>query len=72
MTDTTTQAPTRPAPLLVDEREAARLLSVCPRTVFALAARGELRPVRIGNAKRYVLSTIHEYIDRQVRSGGAA
>lgn len=36
------------APLLVDRREAGRLLGVCPNTVSKLQRRGELIPVRIG------------------------
>jgi hypothetical protein len=37
-----------PVPLLVDRRETARLLGVCPNTVSNLQQRGELVPVRIG------------------------
>jgi excisionase family DNA binding protein len=48
---------------LVDTREAARLLSVSPRTLWNLRARGELRCVRLGARKlRYRLSDIRRLI----------
>ena len=37
-----------PAPILVDERTAAQLLGVSPRTIWTLRQRGELPYVRVG------------------------
>lgn len=51
--------------ILVDEREAARLLSISPRTMFTLAAARKIRTVRIGRSKRYDLADLHEYIELQ-------
>lgn len=39
--------------LLVDTQEAARMLSLCKRTVFTLTQNGELPTVRIGRSVRY-------------------
>ena len=61
--------PAKLAPLLVDEREAARLLGVSPRTVWALAASGELSVVRIKRAKRYDMADLRAYIDAQKQGG---
>ncbi|MFN0012102.1 MAG: hypothetical protein ACKVS8_10715 [Phycisphaerales bacterium] len=43
---------TAAAPLLVSQREAAVALCVCERTVFDLAARGELQRVRLPGCSR--------------------
>jgi excisionase family DNA binding protein len=58
-------------PLLVDERTAARMLGVSPRTVWDLAHRGELRRVLIGRAVRYRVSDLHEFCARQARASVA-
>src|SRR5262249_26125661 len=52
------------APLLVNEREAARLLRVSPRTVWQLNASGELPCVRLGRAKRYAVASLQEFVAR--------
>ena len=57
-------------PLLLDEREAARLLGVAPRTLWSLADTGEVPCVRIGRRKLYSVSSLHEFI-RQRESAGA-
>jgi len=60
-----TPAPTLP-PLLFTEREAARMLSISPRTLWALAACGEIRTVKIGAAKRYPLVELRRWIDAKL------
>ena len=55
-------------PLLVDSREAARLLGVCPRTIWALTARRDLPAVRIGRAVRYDVDDLRAFAER--RKGG--
>lgn len=48
------QPPVNIGPILVDIREAARLLSASVWAVRSAVWRGELRPVRIGNSKKYL------------------
>lgn len=48
-------------PLLVTAREAAKLLSICERTLFGLTKDGELPAVRIGRAVRYRLEDLKEW-----------
>jgi len=52
-----------PAPLLMDVRAAARALSVSPRTVQLLAARGELPSLKIGKLRRFALTDLQRFID---------
>lgn len=60
---------TPPAPLLVDRREAARLLAVSPRTIDNLRARGELPSLKIGARRVFDVSDLRRYID--ARKGAA-
>ena len=48
--------------LLLTEPEAARLLSLSPRTLWGLAERGEVPSIKIGRAKRYRLSDLQAYV----------
>lgn len=48
-------------PLLINEAEAARLLGISERTMWSLAKRGEIVPVRIGNRKLYRRADVHQY-----------
>jgi excisionase family DNA binding protein len=61
----------KPDPLLVDRREAARLLSLSSRTIWTLTNAGVIPSVRIGRLVRYTLADLREFIDRQ-RSDGEA
>jgi excisionase family DNA binding protein len=45
-------------------RQVAARLAVCPETVRRLAARGELRSVRVGSERRYPASAVREYLAR--------
>jgi len=59
--------------MLVNECEAARLLSVSPRTMWAIAAAGEIRPIRIGRrVKRYDVQDLRDYVDslKSPKEGG--
>ncbi len=56
------EMPTLP-PLLVSEREAARLLGVSARTVFTLRHQDKLKAVKIGASVRYDIADIREFID---------
>lgn len=51
-------------PLLVNEREAAKILAVSRRTVFDLEKRGMLTSVRIGSSKRYALATLKAFAEK--------
>jgi hypothetical protein len=52
------------APLPADEREAARILGVSPRTVWGLNAAGKLPCVWLAKrVKRYRLSDLQRYVD---------
>ncbi len=52
------------SPLLVSEKEAAKILAVSRRTVFDLEKRGVLKSVRIGALKRYAVATLKEFTER--------
>jgi excisionase family DNA binding protein len=45
--------------------QVAKLLAVNPETVRRLAARGDVRFVRVGAELRFPESAIREYLDRQ-------
>jgi excisionase family DNA binding protein len=47
--------------LLVDSREAARMLGVSPRTLWTLTSEGRIRPVRIGRLVRYSHDTLRQF-----------
>lgn len=61
-----------PEPLLVDERTAARLLGISPRTMWDLNAHGEIPCVRVArNTKRYSVATLRAWIaERERRQEG--
>jgi hypothetical protein len=49
-------------PLLLDERAAARMLGVAPRTLWSLADNGALPCVRIGRRKLYSIDALRRFI----------
>lgn len=49
-------------PLLIDERAAANLLGLSPRTVWSLSAAGQIPFVRIGRRKLYSLESLRAWI----------
>src|SRR3954467_15660986 len=53
-------------PLLVDSHEAARLLAVSERTLWALTDAGEVRCLRLGRAKRYAVAELERFIARRM------
>ena len=58
------------SPLLVDEREARRLLGgVCAKTMYNLRRSGELRAVKIGSRIMYDMVDLRAFIDRQKGAG---
>jgi excisionase family DNA binding protein len=59
-----TKPPPKP-PILVDSREAARLLSISPRKLWELTKSGEIPSLRIGRAVRYRMADIEAWTERQ-------
>jgi predicted DNA-binding transcriptional regulator AlpA len=50
-------------PILIDIREASRLLGIAPRTIDRLIERSSFpEPVRLGRAKRWRLTDIEGYV----------
>lgn len=57
------EAPLAVEPLLVSEKTTAKLLGISPRTVWALAARGELEFQRIGRRKLFSVKSLKAFAD---------
>ena len=51
------------APLLVDRREAGRLLGVSPGTIDNLRIRGELPSVKIAARRLYDVADLRRYVE---------
>lgn len=58
-----TNTPTTPAPLLVDRREAGRLLGVSPGTIDNLRTRGELPSVKVLSRRLFDVADLRRYIE---------
>lgn len=53
---------------LYTQSEAAKILAVCPKTVYNLTKSGALRAVRVlGRTVRYRLSDLDEFTQRQAQ-----
>lgn len=67
------EATTSPVESLLNERQAARVLGVSPRTLWGLASRGEVPFVRVGKtSKRYDPSDLRAYCERNRVVGAVA
>ena len=62
-------APDSPPPLLVDRREAARLLGVSPGTVDNLRLRGELPSLRLLGRRLFDVADLRRIIDARKSVG---
>ncbi|GIK17958.1 MAG: hypothetical protein BroJett004_01220 [Planctomycetota bacterium] len=60
---TDTNTPTATAPLLVDRREAGRLLGVSPGTIDNLRTRGELPSVKLLSRRLFDVADLRRYIE---------
>lgn len=60
---TDTNTPTTTAPLLVDRREAGRLLGVSPGTIDNLRTRGELPSVKLLSRRLFDVADLRRYIE---------
>ncbi len=56
---------TRSERLLVNTNEAARMLSIAPRTLWSLTASGEIPSIRIGRSVRYDPGDLRVWIEAQ-------
>ncbi len=61
-----------PAPLAVDSRGAARLLSLSARTIFSLTKRGELPSFMVGRRRLYSVVALATWVDEQITGPLAA
>ncbi len=59
------KAPPR-SPILVDSREAARLLSISPRKLWELANRGQIHSLKIGKCVRYRVADLDAWKQQQI------
>lgn len=57
------------SPLLVDRREAGRLLGVSPGTIDNLRLRGELASVKIAARRLYDVADLRRFIDSRKAVG---
>lgn len=57
--------PLTPSPMLVDRREAARLLGVSAGTIDNLRLRGELPSVKIAARRLYDVADLRRFIDER-------
>ena len=53
--------------LLLTEREAAKALSICPRTLWQLRTDGEIPCIRVGRAVRYDPADLRAWVARNRR-----
>ncbi len=51
----------------IDAKEAAKMLSVTPRTVIRLVERREVKGFKVGDVWRFYRKDIQQYIDSQMR-----
>lgn len=58
-----TNTPTTTAPLLVDRREAARLLGVSPGTIDNLRTRGDLPSLKLQTRRLFDVADLRRLID---------
>lgn len=62
-----------PAPLAVPPPEAARMLSICERSLWALTApRGPIPCVRLGRSVRYSVAALQHYLEETGRADDEA
>lgn len=50
------------APMLLDARNASKLLCVSERTLWSLASRGDVRSIKIGRLRRYDPADLRQFI----------
>ncbi len=58
------QQPAQLAPLLLNARDAARMLAISERTLWGLTAAGEIACIRFGRAVRYSVDDLRAFVAR--------
>lgn len=59
-----------PPPMLLKPRDAAKLLVISPRKLWALTAAHQIEAVRIDRSVRYSVESLHRFIEsRKSRAG---
>lgn len=58
-----------PAPLLVNSRDAARLLAISPRTLFALVKSGQVPVVRVGRRVLFSVEALQRWVRARLDRG---
>ena len=69
--NTTTPTPAPLAPLAVDGRTAARLLSVSSRTITAMTKTGDLPSFKARGRRLYSVRALEHFITKAQAQGGA-
>jgi hypothetical protein len=57
--------------LLLNERDAARVLSISPRKLWSIRSAGEITYVRLGRLVRYAVEDLESWIDHRKQPGSA-
>lgn len=65
-----TRSDITPQALLVNAREAARLLAISERKLWSLTAAAEVPHLRIGRSVKYPLDGLRQWIEAQEKGGG--
>lgn len=60
------------SPLVLNVREAAKLLSISERTLFTITKRGEMPAVRIGSRVLYDPADLANYVQRRKATASPA
>src|SRR5262249_10548236 len=60
--------PSPSSPILVDPREAARLLSISPRKLWQLTKDGEIPSLKIGKSVRYRVADLDSWTQKQLKA----
>lgn len=68
---TSTASAPQEQPILIPEKEAARLLGICDRTLWQLRKDGKIKAVKIGAAVRYARSELDRFIEDQMNQDSA-
>jgi excisionase family DNA binding protein len=54
-------------PRLISINEAAKILDVCPRTIFRLIASGQMpAPIKVGRSSKMIRKEVEDYIDKLI------
>lgn len=54
--------------MLISPREAAKTLSICERTLYALTKRGDIPAVKIGRCVRYDIESLKQFIKQSLKN----